>query len=86
VVVLQCAVEEKPGRTVIHHQADFFLHTDSRMVGLATKLLGQSAPKAAEQYVGQMEMFYSAVVVSRPAPREDGDATRRPPSDEVAPT
>jgi hypothetical protein len=62
VVVLQHAqVEEKSGRTVIHHQADFFLHTDSRVIGLATKMLGQSAPKAAEQYIGQMEMFFSAL-------------------------
>lgn len=62
VVVLQYAqVEEVPGKPVIHHQADFFLHTDSRVASLATKLVGQSAPKLAEQYVAQMEMFYSAL-------------------------
>jgi hypothetical protein len=62
VLVLQYAqAEDTPGRPVVHHQADFFLHTDSRMVTVATKLLGQSAPKMAEQYVAQMEMFYSAL-------------------------
>lgn len=62
VLVLQYTqVNDTPGRPVMHHQADFFLHTDSRVVSLATKLLGQSAPKLAEQYVAQMEMFYSAL-------------------------
>lgn len=47
------------GHTVLQHQADLFLHTDSKAVALATKLLGASAPQLARQCVGQMELFFS---------------------------
>jgi hypothetical protein len=37
------------------------VQTDSQAAALITKLLGSSAPKLAEQCVGQMEMFFSAL-------------------------
>jgi hypothetical protein len=52
---------EGRSRTLMFHQADLFLQTDSQAAALITKLLGPSAPKMAERCVGQMEMFFSAL-------------------------
>jgi hypothetical protein len=49
------------GRTVVRHQADMFLHTDSKTAALVARLMGPSAPRMAEQGAGQMEMFFSAL-------------------------
>ena len=46
---------------MIRQQADLIVHTDSRSAQVATKILGPTAPKLAEQYVSQMEMFFSAL-------------------------
>ena len=63
VVVLRHA--EMPHSTehpVIQHQADLFMQTDSRAALLAARFMGSSAPRLAEQAMGQMEMFFSALV------------------------
>jgi hypothetical protein len=49
------------GRPAIKHQMHLILHTDSHAVALATRFLGASAPRIAEQYVGQIEMFFGAL-------------------------
>jgi hypothetical protein len=49
------------GDTILHHQADMFLHTDSGAAALATKLLGATAPKFAEQCLGQLQLFFSGL-------------------------
>jgi hypothetical protein len=49
------------GGPAIRHQMDMILHTDSRAVNLAARLFGASAPRMAEEYVGQMEMFFGAL-------------------------
>jgi hypothetical protein len=49
------------GRTLMFHQADVFVQTDSQTAVLIAKLLGSSAPKMAERCIGQMEMFFSAL-------------------------
>jgi hypothetical protein len=49
------------GKTAVRHQMDLILHTDSRAVNLVTRLFGASAPRMAEEYVGQMEMFFGAL-------------------------
>jgi len=51
-----------PSQTVIFHQADVFLQTDSQTATLLAQLLGHSAPYMAEQGLGQVEMFFSALV------------------------
>ncbi|HXG09388.1 MAG TPA: hypothetical protein VNK04_06330, partial [Gemmataceae bacterium] len=43
------------------HQLSLFAHADSRTASLVTRLLGASAPRLAEQYVLQMELFFSAL-------------------------
>lgn len=52
---------EVHGKTLMFHQAELFLQTDSQTAALLAKLLGSSAPKLAEKCVGQMEMFFSAL-------------------------
>ena len=49
------------GRPTIRHQAELVLHSDSKTAALAARLLGPSAPRMAEQYVGQIQMFFSAL-------------------------
>ncbi len=52
---------DRNGRPVVRHQADLALHTDSKAAALAARLMGASAPRLAEQYLGQMQMFFSAL-------------------------
>jgi hypothetical protein len=45
----------------VRQQMHLFLHTDSRAVALATRIMGDSAPKMADQFLGQLQMFYAAM-------------------------
>lgn len=49
------------GKTVIEHHADLFLLTDSKTAAAFTKMLGQSAPRLAEQGLGQLQLFFSGL-------------------------
>jgi hypothetical protein len=49
------------GQPILRHQAELILHTDSKALALATRVVGASAPRMAEQYVSQVEMFFSAL-------------------------
>jgi hypothetical protein len=63
VVVLRHEVVGEKGRgSVMRHQADLFVHTDSKAAALVTRLLGPSAPRLAEQGLVQLEFFFSALV------------------------
>jgi hypothetical protein len=62
VVVLRYAEEcDRSGQSFLRHQAELFLHTDSKTVAVVARLVGASAPRVGEQYVAQLEMFYSAL-------------------------
>jgi len=61
IVLRHVTGKDDKGRTVVRQQADLILHTDSRSAQLVTRILGPTAPKLAEQYVAQMEMFFSAL-------------------------
>jgi hypothetical protein len=61
VVLRHTAGEDEKGRSVVQHQADLILHTDSRSAVLVARLLGSTTPRLAEQYVGQIEMFFSGL-------------------------
>src|SRR4051794_34010050 len=50
------------GRTVLRHQARFFLYTESRVAKMLARMLGPSAPRVAEDGVGQLELFFSGLV------------------------
>jgi hypothetical protein len=49
------------GATVIEHHTDVFLQTDSKTAAAFTKMMGQSAPKLAEQGLGQLQLFFSGL-------------------------
>jgi hypothetical protein len=49
------------GKTLIEHHADLFLVTDSKTAAAFTKMLGQSAPRLAEQGLGQLQLFFSGL-------------------------
>ncbi len=53
---------ETPDRTLIYHQADVFVQTDNETAALVARLLGPSADRLAEQYLGQVELFFSGLV------------------------
>jgi hypothetical protein len=52
---------ESADHTLIFHQADVFLRTDSKTAVLMTKMLGSSAPRLAEQCLSQLETFFSGL-------------------------
>jgi hypothetical protein len=49
------------GATVIRHHCDLFLLTDSKTAATFTKMMGQSAPKLAEQGLGQLQTFFAGL-------------------------
>jgi hypothetical protein len=62
VVVLRFAeAVDQTGQSFMRHQAELSLHTDSKTAAVVAKLIGASAPRLGEQYVAQLEMFYSAL-------------------------
>ncbi len=52
---------DREGKPAMRHQMDLVVHTDSRTLALAARLFGASVPRAAEQYIAQMEMFFGAL-------------------------
>lgn len=49
------------GRAAVRHQGEVVLSCDSKAIGLATRLLGASAPGMAEEYIGQIQTFFAAL-------------------------
>jgi hypothetical protein len=49
------------GAPAIRHSSDLFVQTDSRAAAAVTKLMGQSAPRLAEQGLGQLQLFFSGL-------------------------
>jgi hypothetical protein len=48
-------------RTIICHQAEVFFKIDSRAAAFLAHLMGGSAPKLAEQFMAQVEIFFSGI-------------------------
>jgi hypothetical protein len=49
------------GLPAVRHQVHFHLRCESRAIALVAKILGSSAPRLAEQYLGQLQMFYGGM-------------------------
>lgn len=61
-VILRHAEGKTPdGIAYMQHYAEVVIHTDSKAAAGVTKLMGQSAPKLAEQGLGQLQLFFSAL-------------------------
>ena len=53
--------KSQDGEVVMQHHVEVVIHTDSKAANAVTKMMGNSAPKLAEQGLGQLQMFYSAL-------------------------
>ena len=53
--------KDDEGRATIRHQAHFLVRCDGRAMALAARVLGGSAPRLGEQYLGQLQMFYGGL-------------------------
>jgi hypothetical protein len=62
VLILSCQQgTDEHNHSGIKHQMHLMVKTDSRVVSVAARMLGSSAPRLAEQYMGQLQMFYGAL-------------------------
>jgi hypothetical protein len=62
VAVLAHTESARPtGDHLIKHQVEVFVHTDSKTAALVTKMVGDSAPRMAQQGLEQMLMFFSGI-------------------------
>jgi hypothetical protein len=52
---------DRNGGPVIRHQTDMFLRTDSMAANLASKMMGTSPTRMAEQNLGQLQMFFAGL-------------------------
>lgn len=50
------------GRTLLLHQSELFLQTDSKAVALAARMMGASSARLTEQGMAQLEMFFSGLL------------------------
>lgn len=50
------------GRTLLLHQSELFLQSDSKAVALAARMMGASTARLTEQGMGQLEMFFSGLL------------------------
>lgn len=78
----------RDGAPVIRHQADLFLRTDSATASLASKLMGPSAPRMAEQALAQLQMFFAGLAwyVHKHPDRAEGLLAVEPVSRQPAPS
>lgn len=53
--------QDSAGRPLMRHQAELFLHSDSKTATVVARMLGPAAPRLAEQYLAQVEMFFSVL-------------------------
>lgn len=52
---------DESGQTLVSHDVDIYLQTDSRAAAMVARLLGPAAPRMAEQGASQLLMFFSAM-------------------------
>lgn len=49
------------GHTTMRHFTEVAVHTDSKAASAVTRMMGQSAPRLAEQGLSQVQMFFAAL-------------------------
>jgi hypothetical protein len=53
--------QDRSGRDRVQHRVDFYLQTDSHLLSLATRIMGHSAPRMAEQFCTQVQTFFGGL-------------------------
>jgi hypothetical protein len=61
IVVYHTEGTDATGRPAMRQRIEMAVHADSQAVATAARLIGASAPHLAQQYVGQIQMFYGAL-------------------------
>src|SRR5437870_4022719 len=61
VVLHHREVSSTAGKQAIEHHSEVYLHTDSKTAQLFARLMGISSSRLAEQGLGQMQLFFSAL-------------------------
>lgn len=62
VVVLRHHEAKMPdGAMALHHQADLFVHTDSKTAHMLLRMLGPAATRMAEDGLSQLQLFFSGL-------------------------
>ena len=54
-------VQDREGHSVVRHQVELYLQTDSKAASLIAKMLGPTAPRLAEQGAEQLQMFFGGM-------------------------
>ena len=54
-------MRDRNGNPAIRHRTDMFLRTDSLAANLASKVMGGSPTRIAEQNLGQLQMFFAGL-------------------------
>jgi hypothetical protein len=60
-VVQHTETTDGRGRPAMRQRMTLYLHTDSQAAALAARIVGASAPRMAEQYVGQVQTFFGTL-------------------------
>ena len=61
-VVMRHKEQRNPdGATLVQHQADLYVQTDSKTAAMMTRLLGPASQRLAEQGMGQLQLFFSGL-------------------------
>lgn len=81
---------DREGNTVVRHQVELYLQTDSKAAALLTKMLGPTAPRLAEQGAEQLQMFFGGMArqLQRAPQNAEGllaEAPRKPADRETVP-
>ena len=61
VILRSAEAKSIDGVVTVQHHAEVLIHTDSKAAATITKMMGNSAPKLAEQGLGQLQLFFSAL-------------------------
>jgi hypothetical protein len=61
VMVLRHNESKAQGNTLVYHQTDLYIQTDSKSANIVAKMLGNSAQRLAEQGLGQFQLFFAGL-------------------------
>jgi len=61
VVMLHKEQRNADGATLVQHQANLYVQTDSKTAAMMTRLLGPASQRVAEQGMGQLQLFFSGL-------------------------
>lgn len=61
VVMRHKDLKHADGATLIQHQAELYIQTDSKTASLVARMLGPTSHRLAEQGLGQLQLFFSGL-------------------------